>query len=190
MRCFPTSAKPPHRGEMIRGMREMLKRDTPGLTSVDFNQLIRTVERIVHSDAVMHDVAVQLDLSPDIYSVKGDIVQLQQVMLNLILNAFGAMTKSEPEARRLIVRTKLTDGSHVLIEVRDSGTGIAPEKLDSIFDPFTTSKPDGLGMGLSICRTIINRHSGKIWAANNPGYGATFSILLPVTPRQARSKSA
>ena len=170
-------------GEMIQGMRRMLKRDTPGFTSVDLNQAICTVERMVHSDALRHGVTVELDLSPDIFPVKGDTVQLQQVILNLMTNAFGAMSKSEPEARRLIVRTKLTDGSHVLIEVRDSGTGIAPEKLESIFDPFITSKPDGLGMGLSICRTIIERHGGKIWAANNPDRGATLSITLPGTPR-------
>ena len=167
-------------GEMIQRMRDMLKRDTPGFTNVDLNQVIRNVERIVHSDASLHGVTVELDLSPGVLPVKGDIVQLQQVMLNLMLNAFGAMSEAELNgARRLIVRTNSIDGSNVLIEVQDSGTGIAPEKLESIFDPFITSKPDGLGMGLSICRTIIERHGGKIWAANNPDRGATFSITLP-----------
>ena len=79
------------------------------------------------------------------------------------------------------MRTNSIDGSDVLVEVQDSGTGIPPDKLESIFDPFVTSKPDGLGMGLSICRTIIERHGGKIWAANNPDRGATFSITLPIT---------
>jgi two-component system, LuxR family, sensor kinase FixL len=167
--------------EMIQGMRKMLKRDTPGFTNVDFNQLIRTVERIVHGDALRHGVAVQLDLSPSVFPVKGDAVQLQQVMLNLMLNAFGAMNESDRDTRRLIVRTNSTDGSNLLIEVRDSGTGIAPEKLESIFDPFITSKPEGLGMGLAICRSIIERHGGRIWAANNPDHGATFSITLPIT---------
>ena len=174
--------------EMIQGMRKLLRFDTPGFTRVDLNQVIRTVERIAHSDAQMHGVAVQLDLSPGISSVKGDIVQLQQVMLNLMVNAFGAMKESERDARRLIVRTNSTDGSKVLIEVRDSGTGIAPDKLESIFDPFITSKPEGLGMGLSICRTIIERHGGKIWAANNPDGGATFSITLPINPGQSPSE--
>jgi signal transduction histidine kinase len=106
-------------------------------------------------------------------------------MLNVMLNAFGAMSgPGLKDARRLIVRTKSIDGSNVLIEVQDSGTGIPPEKLESIFDPFITSKPEGLGMGLSICRTIIERHGGKIWAANNPDGGATFSITLPVTRDQ------
>ncbi len=168
-------------GEMIQGMREMLKRDTPGFTNVDLNDVIRTVERIAHSDGVMQGVAVQLDLSPSVVPVKGDTVQLQQVMLNLMVNAFGAMNESDRDARRLTVRTNSLDGSNVLIEVRDSGTGIAPEKLESIFDPFITSKPEGLGMGLSICRSIIERHGGRIWAANNPDHGATFSITLPIT---------
>ena len=84
-------------------------------------------------------------------------------------------------ARRLVVRTNSIDESNVLVEVQDSGTGIAAEKLESIFDPFITSKPEGLGMGLSICRSIIERHGGTISAANNPDRGATFSITLPVT---------
>ena len=106
-------------------------------------------------------------------------------MLNLMLNAFSAMSGAGLDgARRLIVRTNSIDGSNVLVEVQDSGTGIAPEKLESIFDPFITSKPEGLGMGLSICRTIVERHGGKIWAANNPDRGATFSITLPVTPSE------
>jgi C4-dicarboxylate-specific signal transduction histidine kinase len=168
-------------GEMIDRMRDMLKRDTPGLKSLDLNQLIRDVNRIVHGDAVAHKVTVDLELSPGVLSVEADSVQLQQVMLNLMLNAFGAMSASGLDGpRRLIVRTKSIEASKALVEVQDSGTGIAPDKLESIFDPFITSKPDGLGMGLSICRTIVDRHGGKIWAANNLDRGATFSLTLPV----------
>jgi two-component system, LuxR family, sensor kinase FixL len=176
--------------EVISGLRGMLKRDTPGFTNVDLNHLIRAVERIAHGDAMQHGVTVGLDLSPSVLPITGDTVQLQQVMLNLMLNAFGAMNESERGARRLIVRTSSMDGSNVLIEVQDSGTGIPPEKLESIFDPFITSKPEGLGMGLSICRTIVERHGGKIWAANNPDRGATFSITIPITPGRGRSESA
>jgi PAS domain S-box-containing protein len=176
-------------GELIQGMRGMLKGDTPGFIDVDLNQLIRMVERIVHSDAAMHGVAVQLDLSPGVLRVMGDTVQLQQVMLNVMLNAIAAMEQSERAARRLVVRTHANDGSNVLVEVQDSGCGIAPEKLESIFSPFVTSKPDGLGMGLSICRSIVERHAGKIWAANNPDSGATFSIMLPISPGQGPSES-
>jgi signal transduction histidine kinase len=140
------------------------------------------VERIVRRDATQHNVQVQLDLSPGISPVNGDTVQLQQVMLNLMLNAFSAMSGAELNcARQLIIRTKSIEGLHVQVEVQDSGTGISPDKLEGIFEAFMTSKPQGLGMGLSICRTIIERHGGKIWAANNPDRGATFSIVLPVT---------
>jgi PAS domain S-box-containing protein len=168
-------------GEIIRRLRDMLKRETPGFTNVDLNSVIRNVERIVHSNAVLHNITVQLELSPSVPPVTGDSVQLQQVMLNLILNAFTAMSNPEHVARHLIVRTNSIDESNVLIQVQDSGTGITPHQLERIFDPYITSKPDGLGMGLSICRTIIERHRGKIWAANNPDRGATFSITLPIT---------
>ena len=170
-------------GEVIGGLREMLKRDSTaaGLINIDVNHVIRIVERIVHGDANLHKVTIQLDLSPDVRPVKGDSVQLQQVVLNLMLNAFSAMSGTGLDgARRLVVRTKSIDTSNVLVEVQDSGTGIAAEKLESIFDPFITSKPEGLGMGLSICRSIIERHGGTISAANNPDRGATFSIMLPV----------
>ena len=103
-----------------------------------------------------------------------------------MLNAFSAMSETGLDAaRRLVVRTHSIDESNVLVEVQDSGTGIAVEKLESIFDPFITSKPEGLGMGLAICRSIIERHGGKISAANNPDRGATFSITLPVTPSES-----
>ena len=126
---------------------------------------------------------VHLDLSPDVRPIKGDSIQLQQVVLNLMLNAFSAMSGTGLDgARRLVVRTNSIDASHVLVEVQDNGTGIAADQLESIFEPFITSKPEGLGMGLSICRSIIERHGGTISAANNPDRGATFSITLPVTP--------
>ena len=171
-------------GEVIGGLRAMLKRDSTaaGLTYVDVNDVIRIVERIVRGDANLHKVTVHLDLSSDVRPVKGDSVQLQQVILNLMLNAFSAMSGTGVDgARRLVVRTNSIDESNVLVEVQDSGTGIAAEKLESIFDPFITSKPQGLGMGLSICRSIIERHGGKISAANNPDRGAKVSITLPVT---------
>jgi PAS domain S-box-containing protein len=167
--------------EVIRRLRDMLKRDTPGFTSLDLNQLIRDVDRIVHGDAVAHKVTVELDLWPGVLLVEADNVQLQQVMLNLMLNAFSAMGEAQLNGeRRLIVRTKSIDATNVLVELEDSGTGIAPEKLESIFDPFITSKRDGLGIGLAISRTIVERHRGKVWAANNPDRGATFSITLPI----------
>ena len=115
--------------EVIRRLRDMLKRDTPGFTSLDLNQLIRDVDRMVHGDAVAHNVTVELDLWPGVLLVKADNVQLQQVMLNLMLNAFSAMGEAQLNGeRRLIVRTKSIDASNVLVELQDNGTGIAPEQ--------------------------------------------------------------
>jgi PAS domain S-box-containing protein len=175
-------------GDVIGGLRAMLKRDgaAQGSASVDVNHVIRIVERLTHGDANLHKVTVHLDLSSDVRPVKGDSVQLQQVVLNLMLNAFNAMSGPRlDDARRLVVRTTSIDASHLLVEVQDSGTGIAANMLESIFDPFITSRPDGLGMGLSICRSIIERHGGRISAANNPDRGATFSIALPVLSGEA-----
>jgi PAS domain S-box-containing protein len=169
-------------GEIIAGLHAMLKRDSTAadVTDVDVNQVIRIVERIARGDANLHKVTVHLDLSSDVRPVKGDFVQLQQVILNLMLNAFNAMSGAGLDgARRLVVRTRPIDTSKLLVEVQDNGTGIAAELLESIFAPFITSKPEGLGMGLSICRSIVERHGGTISAANNPDRGATFSITLP-----------
>jgi two-component system sensor kinase FixL len=168
-------------GEVISGLRAMLKRDSTAadLTNVD---VIRIVEGIAHGDAVAHRVGVHVDLSPDIGTVKGDSIQLQQVILNLMLNAFSAVSVDKADGvRRVVVRTKPMGEAGVQIDVQDSGTGIAAEHVDSIFEPFVTSKPEGLGMGLSICRSIVERHGGTISAANNADGGATFSISLPAT---------
>ena len=169
-------------GEVLSVMRAMLKRDSTAVsTNVDLNNAIRIVERIAHGDANRHNVMVHLELSPDVLPVKGDSVQLQQVILNLMLNAFSAMSGTGlDDARCLVVRTHSIDESNVLVEVQDSGIGIAAEDLESIFDPFITTKPDGLGMGLSICRSIVERHGGKISATNNQDRGAKFSVILPV----------
>jgi len=170
-------------GEVLGVMRALLKRDSApaGLTSVDVNNVIRIVERIARGDANLHNVTVHLELASDVRPVRGDSIQLQQVILNLMLNAFSAMSGTGLDgARRLVVRTNSIAESNVLVEVQDSGTGIAADDLESIFEPFITTKPEGLGMGLSICRSIIERHGGTISAANNPDRGATFSITLPV----------
>jgi PAS domain S-box-containing protein len=173
--------------EVIRRLRDMLKRDTPGFASLDLNQLVRDADRIVRGDAVAHKVTVDLDLWPGVLLVEADNVQLQQVMVNLMLNAFNAMGEDQVKgARRLIVRTKSIDTSNILVELQDNGTGIAPEKLESIFDPFVTNKRDGLGIGLAISRTIVERHGGKVWAANNAGRGATFSITLPTGASESK----
>jgi len=119
--------------------------------------------------------------------VRGDRVHLQQVLLNLTINAMEAMAKYPPENRRLTVRTIVNGDSTVEVLVSDSGDGIAPDKLPRLFEPFFTTKPNGMGMGLSIARTIIEAHRGHIRAENNGSGGATFHIALPSVPAQIKS---
>jgi signal transduction histidine kinase len=176
--------------EVIGRLRAMLKRGVPlEFGPVDLNDVVRTVERLVRSDGVRHGVTVELGLATDLAPVTGDVIQLQQVVMNLMLNAFAAMGQlsPQPQTRRLlIVRTRATaDGSEVRAEFEDTGVGIAADVIGRLFEPFVTTKAEGLGMGLSICRSILEQHHGTIRAANNPaGVGATFSLTLPASPPQ------
>jgi signal transduction histidine kinase len=113
--------------------------------------------------------------------VRGDRVQLQQVIINLVLNAMEAMASVTDRPRDLIIRTA-QDGDQVLVAIADSGTGIDPDRIDRLFSSFYTTKPGGLGMGLSICRSIIEAHGGKLWASANAGPGATFQFTLQSAP--------
>jgi signal transduction histidine kinase len=164
---------------------------------LDLNAVIRTVGRLLNGEAVARRVEVRPELAPDLPPAAGDEVELQQVIMNLMMNAFDAMERTAAGSRRLVLRTCVVDGGngggggHVRAEVRDNGVGIPAGELERIFEPFVTTKAGGLGMGLSICRSIVERHGGKLWAANNAdgngngrdageGAGATVSLTLPV----------
>jgi signal transduction histidine kinase len=169
--------------DIIERLRGMLKRDRPAeFAAVDLNDVIRTVERLVRGERLRHQVMVELDLSQDLPPASGDNIQLQQVVMNLMLNAFVAMNRPGRAERRLLVRTRAADGAHVKAEFEDNGVGIAADMMDRLFEPFVTTKPDGLGMGLAICRTIVDHHGGGLRAANNPAGGATFTLTLPTSP--------
>ena len=124
-------------------------------------------------------VSVRSRLMEGIISVRGDRVQLQQVVLNLILNAVEAMSSIEEGARELSISTELSQTRGILVAVRDSGPGIDPEQFDGIFKPFYTTKASGIGMGLSICRSIIDAHGGELWAETNQPRGAAFKFNVP-----------
>ncbi len=164
--------------EVISRLRALMKKSELEMMNQDLSQLLRDVVKLVHSEAVIKRVFIETDLSPDLPMINGDRVQLQQVALNLIINGLEAMKDTVVEQRRLVIRT-VRDAAGVVVAVRDSGTGIAQEELARIFDPFYTTKLEGMGMGLSICRTIIEAHGGRLWAENNPDRGATFSFSLP-----------
>jgi PAS domain S-box-containing protein len=165
--------------EVIGRLRTFLKRDVPDYHPLDLNEVIRDVITLVAKDAVIRNVSIVTELGADLPPALGDRIQLQQVLLNLISNGTDAMMNFDDDARRLIIRTEKDDQQSVKVTVRDFGVGLDEEDIGRVFEPFTTTKSDGMGMGLSISRTIIETHGGRIWATNNPDRGATFSFTLP-----------
>jgi PAS domain S-box-containing protein len=175
-------------GEVIRQMRKLVKKHELQFEALDLNPMIHDVVRLLHSDMVIRKVQIALDFQNELPAVRGDAVQLQQVLINLLLNAFDVM-KEVPQAEAAVcVRTRRLNASLVQVEVIDHGTGLRPEKLARLFEPFQTTKPEGLGLGLSISRSIVEAHGGKLTAANNPERGATFSFTVPVEPAPTEKK--
>ena len=168
-------------GEVIHRLRLLLKKGEVDQQPLDVNNTVQEVLKLIHGDLVNHSVTMHTQLAPALPTVKGDRVQLQQVLLNLVMNASDAMNSNSSTDRQMIVRTELSDGEGVRFSVSDCGSGIAPDELEQVFDPFFTTKPHGLGLGLSVCRTIISAHGGKLWAANNPERGVTFHFTVPVS---------
>ena len=171
--------------EIIDRMRNFLRgRDTPR-RPVDINVIVEEVLRIVHSEAVIRDIRLSTELEPKLPLVMGDRIQLQQVLLNVIANAQQAMVRMNSSARRLIIRTTQNEDGCVMITADDSGPGFEPGTLGKAFQPFFTTKPEGIGMGLAICMSIIEAHSGKISAANRPEGGVRIQIELPAAENSA-----
>jgi signal transduction histidine kinase len=166
--------------DVVHHLRAHLKKTKTASEPLDLNFIFREVVGLLRSDAVIRNVKVSSELDPMLPLVQGDRIQLQQVVLNLILNAFEAMNEHPNGDRQVLIRTGLKD-ARVLAAVTDNGNGIPIGDAENIFKPFYTTKPQGLGMGLSICRSIINRHHGRLWAENNPDRGATFYFSLPVS---------
>src|SRR5262245_15598283 len=167
-------------GEVISRMRALVKKQEIAFVPLDLSSVIRDVVLLVHSDAILHTIRVSLEHDPSLPPVQGDKVELQQVILNLLLNAFEAMKDCPANEREIIVQAALDGADAVRVEVRDRGTGMSGENLDKIFQPFYTTKRDGLVMGLSISRSIIEAHGGRLSADNNPDHGATFYSTVPV----------
>lgn len=165
-------------GEVIARIRALLKKEPPQLERLDLHEMIREVLALVGNEIVKGRVAVKTDLATDVPAVLGDRVQLQQVVLNLINNAIEAMNLVEDGARELRIEST-TDSGAVQVSVQDTGVGLGYEDLDRIFRPFYTTKRDGTGMGLSIGRSIIEAHGGRLWAASRSLHGAVFLFSLP-----------
>ncbi len=165
--------------EVIRRIRAVVKKGDLEVAPLDIASVVHDVVLLVHSDAIVRGMRVVLDIESYIPVVAGDRVQLQQVLLNLLLNAFDAMVNVTPGERVVSVSVKIAGKKVVSIAISDRGHGLTADKLDKIFKPFFTSKPLGLGLGLSISQSIIDMHHGRLWAENNPEGGATFHVLLP-----------
>jgi PAS domain S-box-containing protein len=166
--------------EVIRKTRELSKRADPEMLAFDVNDVIDEVVTLVRREALTHRVTLRPQLAPDLPLVRGDRVQLQQVIINLVVNGIQAMATVKDREPVLLIRTQRPQSDHVLLAVEDVGIGMEPENLNRLFRAFYTTKPNGLGMGLSICRSIIEAHGGRIWASRNAGPGMTFHFTISV----------
>jgi two-component system sensor kinase FixL len=166
--------------EVIRRMRALATKGELEMAPLDLAGVLREVSMLVQSDAIVRGVHVSIELNGSL-PARGDRVQLQQVFLNLLLNAFDAVKDRPPAQRSVIVAAERSADDTISVAVRDSGVGLSPDKVDKIFTPFFTSKPDGLGLGLSISRSIVEAHGGRLRAENNADCGATFHLVLPLS---------
>lgn len=165
-------------GAVIQRVRGLVKKDNGELQLVPVNDVVGEVLELAHSDLIHRGVVVNARLLPSAPVIFSDRVQLQQVLLNVIMNACDAMSDMAQGERVLVIATSVDDGV-VRIAVHDRGMGIAAGSLESVFEPFVTSKKNGLGLGLAICRSIVRSHGGNMWASNNPDRGATIVVSLP-----------
>src|ERR1022692_3338516 len=165
-------------GEVVRRIRALFKRAAHEEASLDLNEVIAEVLSLLRSETAKRRVIVETDLEPDLAPVTGDRVQLQQLILNLLLNGIEAMDPLIDQPRRLFIRSKRESDDTVLVEIQDSGLGL--KDPDAVFDAFFTTKENGMGMGLAICRSIVQAHNGRLWAASGESPGATFCFTLPL----------
>jgi len=166
-------------GEIVRSIRNILGRDDLKHEEIDLNETVREVLALVKSDAINRGVSISENLQPDIPPVYGDRTQIQQVILNLVMNALEVIKGHHISAPEVIVSTQVEDNQEVILSVSDSGPGIEPDQLNTIFDAYETTKEGGLGIGLVICRSIADKHCGQLWAENRSEGGATFFLSLP-----------
>lgn len=165
--------------KVIQGLRALLKRDEVEMKKIDIRDIIQESVRYIQIEANPKNIAMKLDLDSDLPHVLGDRIQLQQVLLNLITNAFDAITLKKSGQQEIVIRAKKMDAMAIRVDVQDSGTGIDEKRMEKIFEPFHTSKSWGMGMGLAINKKIVEAYGGKIWAENHPDGGAILSFTLP-----------
>jgi two-component system sensor kinase FixL len=172
-------------GEVIERLRELLRKGDFETIRLDLNALVRDVAKLLASDALIRGVRIQLMPAEQPLVVTGDRIQLQQVLLTLVVNAMEAVTERPREERVVVVETAKAENGAFRVAVRDSGPGLDPSQYEKVFEPFYTTKSTGMGMGLSISRSIVEAHGGRIWAMNNRTRGFTVSFTVPVAPENA-----
>jgi signal transduction histidine kinase len=168
--------------EVVNRLRGLFTRKEVAAESVDLNDAVREVIALTASELRQGSVVVREELADELPAVTGDRVQLQQVILNLLLNAADAMSGVDDRPRDLVVRTGRDEGGGVCVSVQDSGVGFAPQDSERLFEAFYTTKSQGMGIGLSVSRSVIEGHHGRLWAVRNEGPGATFTFSVPARP--------
>jgi PAS domain S-box-containing protein len=171
-------------GNVIRRIRDLAKNAAPEMAHLDINEVIEDAIALVRHQAFSHRAVLRLELANGLPEVLGDRIQLQQVIINLVMNGVEAMAAVSDRPRDVVIRSRSGDPSHVLVAVRDAGVGFKQDTTDRLFSPFYTTKPGGMGMGLSICRSIVEAHGGRVWATSNAGSGATIQFTVPQYHRQ------
>jgi C4-dicarboxylate-specific signal transduction histidine kinase len=165
--------------EVIKRIRTLSKKASPHKSALEINEVIQDVLSLIGTELVKNRVILTCELKPDVPRVTGDRVQLQQVLLNLIMNGIEAMADVTERSRQLVIQSDVDDRGQVVVCVRDSGTGLDAQHLEQVFEAFYTTKAEGVGMGLSISRSIVEAHGGRLWASPNTGHGASFQFTLP-----------
>jgi C4-dicarboxylate-specific signal transduction histidine kinase len=171
--------------DVIARLRALFSKKEFTLEPMDLNEATREVIALSLSDLQRNRVIVQAELAEDLPTVTGDRIQLQQVLMNLLRNASDAMLEIDDRPKQLVIRTERDDGDLVRLSVRDAGVGVDIDSMNKLFDAFYTTKIGGMGIGLSVSRSIVERHQGRLWAQPNDGPGATFSFTIPCAPGDA-----
>jgi C4-dicarboxylate-specific signal transduction histidine kinase len=171
--------------EIVQRIRSLIKKADQERSTLRLNEMIEDVIPLLQREISEHRITLQLDLAAGLPPVLGDRVQLQQVIINLVVNAIQAMTAIDGRPRDLVIRSRQGESGTVLVAIQDSGEGLSEATMSRLFGAFFTTKPNGMGMGLSICRSIIEAHDGRIWAtAAEGGPGASFQFSLPAMPTE------
>ena len=166
--------------EVIRRVRALANKTSIEKAPLDVNDVVRETIALVQRELISHQVLLRMELAPALPMILGDRVQLQQVIINLVMNGVEAMQPVTDRSRELVIRSHQDETQQVLVSVTDCGVGISAEDADRLFNPFFTTKSSGMGMGLSICRSIMEGHGGRLWATANPPHGAMFQFTVPV----------